>query len=251
MWSALTITAREGLEAALIIGIILAYLGITGNKQGFKYVWMGVGLAIAVSLMAGFAIYAIAGEFEGKSEEIFEGIALLTAAVLLTWMIFWMRKYSVHIRSQLQSQVSSVLNKKSSWGLILLAFAAVAREGIETVIFLFADTRNTGSPFIAFLGGVIGLTLAIGLGYAFYKGSSRINIKAFFWLTGLLLIFLADNMLSQGLHDLHEAGFGPSFLGLTVSVIFLMVTLGLYFGPILKRGVSWFSTSHRVHVDIK
>ncbi len=251
MWSALTITAREGLEAALIIGIILSYLNLTGYRQGFKFVWTGTGLAIALSLIAGMAIFAIAGEFEGNSEKIFEGIAMLIAAGVLTWMIFWMRKQSVHIKGHLQNQVSSVLNKKSSWGLILLAFAAVAREGIETVLFLFADTRDTNSPSMAFIGGVIGLALAIGLGYALYKGSSKINIKVFFWVTGLLLIFLAANMLFKGLHELHEVGFGPSILGLIISVLFLIVTLGLYFGPIIRRGFPWFSASSTVNVNLK
>jgi len=251
MWSALTITAREGLEAALIIGIILAYLGMTGNRQGFKSIWIGTGLAVVFSLTAGLAIYVIAGEFKGRSEQIFEGIAMLTAAGVLTWMIFWMRKQSVHISSHLQNQVSAVLNKKSSWGLILLAFAAVAREGIETVLFLFADTRDTESPAMAVMGGVIGLTLAAGLGYAFYRGSSKINIRAFFWVTGLLLILFAGNMLSQGLHELQEAGFGPSMLGLVVSMLFLIVTLSLYLSPILKRWVSRFSPPGTVEVGLE
>lgn len=238
MLSSLTITAREGLEAALIIGIILAYLNMTGNRQGFKSIWIGTGLAVVFSLFAGLTIYAIAGEFTGRSEEIFEGVAMLTAAGVLTWMIFWMRKQAIHIKSHLQNQVSSVLNKKSSWGLILLAFAAVGREGIETVLFLFADTRDTESPSMAVLGGVMGLLLAIGLGYALYKGSSRLNIKAFFWVTGFLLIFFAAGMLSQGLHELHEAGYGPSMLGSIAYVVFMIVAMGFYFGPAIKNGFS-------------
>ena len=235
MLSALTITLREGLEAALILGIILSYLNMTGNRQGSRSIWVGTGLAAVFSLLAGFAIYAIAGEFKGRSEAIFEGVAMLFAAGVLTWMIFWMRKQAVTIKSSLQNQVSKALDKKSSWGLILLAFTAVGREGIETALFLFADTRNTASPVMSLLGGIAGLAVAIGLGYAIYKGASRLNIKAFFRVTGFLLIFFASGMLGQGLHELHEAGFGPSALGLVSQIIFLAGAMTFYFSQTLKN----------------
>ncbi len=105
MLSALLITLREGLEAALIIGIVLAYLATTGNHKRFRDVWVGTALAVAVSLIAGIAVYLSAGRFEGRAEEIFEGSAMLVAAAILTWMIFWMRKQAVNIKDQLQSQI--------------------------------------------------------------------------------------------------------------------------------------------------
>ena len=138
MLGSLLITLREGLEAALIIGIILAYLAKTANRQGFKPVWLGTSLAVLVSLIAGAIIYLVAGEFSGRAEEIFEGSAMLLAVGVLTWMVFWMRKQAVNIKGELQAQIQSALTRGSSFGLATIAFIAVVREGIETVLFLFA-----------------------------------------------------------------------------------------------------------------
>ncbi|MFC1983423.1 iron uptake transporter permease EfeU [Chloroflexota bacterium] len=209
MVSALLITLREGLEAALIIGIVLAYLATTGNRKRFKDVWMGTALAIAVSLIAGIVIYFSAGRFEGRAEEIFEGSAMLVAAVILTWMIFWMRKQAVNIKDHLQSQIQSALGRRSALGLIGLAFFVVVREGIETVLFLFAATRTAESQVLSLLGGIIGLTVAIAIGYGIYKGTARLNLKTFFNVTNLLLILFAAGLLAHGLHEFQEAKLIP------------------------------------------
>lgn len=210
MASALLITLREGLEAALIIGIVLAYLATTGNRKRFKDVWWGTALAVAVSLIAGIAVYFSAGRLEGRAEEIFEGSAMLVAAVILTWMIFWMRKQAVNIKDQLQSQIQSALGSGSALGLIGLAFFVVVREGIETVLFLFAATRTTESPFLSLLGGIIGLAIAITIGYGIYKGTSRLNLKTFFNVTSLLLILFAAGLLAHGIHEFQEAKLIPT-----------------------------------------
>lgn len=170
MLSALLITLRERLEVALIIDIVLAYLATTGNLKRFKDVWQGTALAITVSLIAGIVVYFSAVRFEGRAEEIFERSAMLVAAVILTWMIFWMRKQAVNIKDQLQSQIHSALGSGSALGLIGLAFVAVVREGIETVLFLFAATRTTESLFLSLLGSIIGLTIAIAVAMAYIKG---------------------------------------------------------------------------------
>ena len=125
MLSALLITFREGLEAALIIGIILAYLASTDNRDRFKPVWIGTILAVIVSLVAGAVIYFSAGKLEGRSQEIFEGIATLTAAGVLTWMIFWMRKQAINIKKHLHAQIQSALGSGSTLGLLGLAFVAL------------------------------------------------------------------------------------------------------------------------------
>ena len=209
MLSALLITLREGLEAALIIGIILAYLARTGNRQGFKPVWFGTILAVVTSLIAGAAIYFSAGRLEGRAAEIFEGLAMLTAAGVLTWMIFWMRRQVINIKGQLHAQIQSVLGSGSSLGLVGLAFVAVAREGIETVLFLFAATRVAESPILSSAGGIVGLAIAIAIGYSIYKGTSRLNLRLFFNVTGLLLILFAAGLLAHGIHEFHEAGIMP------------------------------------------
>jgi high-affinity iron transporter len=209
MFSSLLITLREGLEAALIIGIILAYLSRTNNRHGFRPVWIGTSLAVLISLITGATIFLLAGEFSGQAEEIFEGFAMFIAAGVLTWMIFWMRKQAIDIKAHLHAQVQSVLANGSSLGLIILAFVVVVREGIETVLFLFAATRTAESPVLFTIGGFLGLAIAIGIGYSIYKGSSRLNLRAFFNLTSLVLIVFAAGLLAHGIHEFHEAGIIP------------------------------------------
>jgi len=196
MLSSLLITLREGLEAALIIGIILAYLSRTANRQGFKQVWLGTALAVLVSLAAGVAIYFTAGELEGRSEQIFEGIAAVSAAGVLTWMIFWMRRQSVNIKAHLHADIQSALKSGASLGLVLLAFVAVVREGVETVLFLFAATQTAESSVAFTVGGLVGLALAVAIGYTIYRGTSRLNLRSFFNVTGLLLILFAAGLLA-------------------------------------------------------
>ncbi len=209
MLSSFLITLREGLEAALIIGIILAYLARTDNRQGFKPVWLGISLAVLVSLIAGATVYILAGEFSGRAEEIFEGIAMFVAAGVLTWMIFWMRKQAIDIKAHLQAQIQSVLTSGSSLGLVILAFVVVVREGIETVLFLFAATRVAESPLLFTVGGFLGLAIAIVIGYSLYKGASWLNLRTFFNVTSLVLIFFAAGLLTYGIHEFIEAGIIP------------------------------------------
>ena len=209
MLGSLLITLREGLEATLIIGIILAYLARTDNRQGFKPVWFGVSLAVLVSLMAGAVIFFLAGEFSGQAEEMFEGLAMFLAAGVLTWMIFWMRKQAINIKAHLHSQIRSALTSGSALGLVILAFVVVVREGIETVLFLFAATRVAESSVLFTVGGFLGMTIAIGIGYSIYKGTSRLNLRTFFNITSIVLIVFAAGLLAHGIHEWHEAGIIP------------------------------------------
>ena len=209
MLSSLLITLREGLEAALIIGIILAYLARTTNRQGFRPVWTGTALAVLVSLIAGVAIYLLAGEFTGQAAAIFEGLAMFLAAGVLTWMIFWMRKQAVSIKAHLHTQIQSVLTSGSLLGLVVLAFVVVVRKGVETVLFLFAATRVAESPVLFTAGGFLGLVVAIGIGYSIYKGSSRLNLNTFFNVTSVALIVFAAGLLAYGIHEFHKAGIIP------------------------------------------
>ena len=210
MLASFLITLREGLEAALIIGIILAYLARTDNRQGFKPVWLGTSLAVLVSLIAGAVVYLVAGEFTGRAEEIFEGLAMFVATGVLTWMIFWMRKQAVNIKTHLHAQIQSALTSGSSLGLVMLTFVVVVREGIETVLFLFAATRVAESPVLFATGGFLGLAIAIGIGYSIYKGASKLNLRVFFNVTSLVLIVFAAGLLAHGIHEFHEAGIIPT-----------------------------------------
>lgn len=209
MIGSLLITMREGLEAALIIGIILAYLARSNNRRGFGQVWLGAGLAVLVSLVVGALIYVLAGDLSGRAEQVFEGIAMFVAVAVLTWMVFWMKARGKDIKGRLQSQVQSALGAGSSFALAGLAFIVVVREGIETALFLFAATRVAESGLAVFSGGLIGLVAAGLIGYVVYRGSGRLNLKAFFNVTGLVLIVFASGLLAHGIHEFNEAGLIP------------------------------------------
>jgi high-affinity iron transporter len=170
---------------------------------------LGTGLAVLVSLIAGIVIYFSAGELEGRAEAIFEGIAMLVAAGVLTWMILWMRRQAINIKGHLEAQIKSALQSGSELGLLTLAFIAVVREGIETVLFLFGATRVAESLPLSIAGGLIGLAAAILIGYTIYKGTSRLNLRTFFNVTSLLLILFAAGLLSHGIHEFHEAEVVP------------------------------------------
>ena len=252
MFSSLLITLREGLEAALIIGIILAYLAKTNNGQGSRYVWLGTSLAIATSLIVGAVIYFTAGNLEGRAEAIFEGAALFVAAGVLTWMILWMRKQAVNIKGNLHAQIQSALKSGSLVGLFALAFIAVVREGIETVLFLFAATRVTESFALSMLGAALGLALAVGIGYGIYRGASRLNLSTFFNVTSLLLILFAAGLLAHGIHEFHEAGLIPPIIDHVWDINhiipeqstfgrFLTVLFGYNGNPSLVEVIAYFS----------
>ncbi len=134
---------------------------------------------------------------------------MFVAAGVLTWMIFWMRKQAINIKVHLHAQIQSVLTSGSSLGLVVIAFVVVVREGIETVLFLFAATRVAESALLFTVGGFLGLAIAIGIGYSIYKGTSRLNLRAFFNVTSVVLIVFAAGLLAHGIHEFNEAGIIP------------------------------------------
>lgn len=208
MVAPLLITLREGLEAALIIGIVLAYLARTGNGHRSAPVWVGTAAAILVSVIAGVAIFLTVGELEGAAEQIFEGTAMLLAVAVLTYMVIWMKRQSSSIRGGLQDKVQAALRSGSGLALAAMAFLVVVREGIETALFFFASSRSSNAVE-SLLGGIAGLALATALGYAVYRGSHRLNLGTFFNATGVLLIVFAAGLLAHGIHEFEEAGVVP------------------------------------------
>jgi high-affinity iron transporter len=198
------ITLREGFEATLIVGLILAYLAKTGQREQATAVWWGVAAAAATSVAIGATLYLSAGELEGTSEQVYEGATMIFAAALVTWMAFWMRKQAATIGSHLREQVSQSLRTGGAIGLATVAFVAVAREGLETALFLFASTEKSG-PVVAVAGGVLGLFAAVGLGVAFYRGALKLDLSKFFTATSVLVIAFAAYLLYGGLHEFAEA----------------------------------------------
>ncbi len=211
MIAPLLVTLREGLEAALIIGVVLAYLARTGNARHAAQVWAGTGLALLVGLLLGVGIFATVGELEGAAEQSFEGSAMLLAVAVLTYMVVWMRRQSASINAGLHQKVRSALQTGSRLALALMAFFVVVREAVETCLFFFASTRSS-SPIESLAGGTLGLALAAALGYSIYRGSHRLNLRIFFDVTGVLLVFFAAGMLAHGIHEYQEAGLLPAFV---------------------------------------
>jgi high-affinity iron transporter len=202
---------REGLEMSLIVGILLAYLARTGHRREFPAVWAGVAFAALGSLVAGGVIFATAGEFTGRGEQLFEATAFLAAVAVLTYMIFWMRREAVTIRASLQAKMSEALQAGSRAALAALAWMSVGREGIETALFFFATVRAS-SPLAAAIGGLLGLGAAVLLGWLLYRGTYRLDLRMFFNVTSALLLFVGAGMLTRGIGELHEAGLMPALV---------------------------------------
>lgn len=206
MLASLIIALRETLEAALIIGIIIGYLNKTGQSKHRRIVWLATILAIIASLIGAFLFKVLAGGFEGRAEEIFEGTTMLIGAILLTTMILWMMNQK-KMSQQLEERVAKQVVKPQAIGLFLLAFVSILREGIETVIFL--GSASLVSPDNNLIGAALGIVIAIIFGYAVFTGLMKANIKMFFNITSVLLILFAAGLVAHGIHEFEEAGVIP------------------------------------------
>ncbi len=211
MIAALLITLREGMEAALIVGIVLGVLRTLGQADRSRPVWAGVLAAVSVSIVAGLGLNALGIAFEGRGEEIFEGIAMLLAAGVLTWMIFWMQRQGRQVQTELESDVRRAVGEESAWALFSLAFVAVVREGVETVLFLTAASFSAGGVD-TLVGGALGLLIALILGWLVFAAGKRLDVRAFFRLTSILLILFAAGLAAHGVHELQEAGLLPTLV---------------------------------------
>ena len=245
------VTTREGLEASLIVGIVLAYLAKTDNRQHFRTIWAGTAAAVLVSALTGAALFFTVGALEGRAEQIFEGVAMLSAVAVLTWMIFWMRKQAMGIKRDLETRVQGAIAAGSAVGLASVVFFAVVREGWETALFLFAISESS-TPLSTSVGAVIGLVVSISLGVVLYMGSRRLNLRQFFTVTGVLLIVFAAGLLAHGIHEFQEAGLLPMTVehvwdtnGIisedSNSGLFLKALFGYNGNPSLLEVVAWLS----------
>lgn len=199
------IMLREGLEASLVVGIVLAYLKQVGSLRHAKYVWAGVGAAVVVSLAVLGVLGAAGAEFEGATEEIFEGSTMLLAAAVLTWMVFWMMRQSRLLKGELQRGVDRALEHGAGWGLLLLAFFAVVREGVEAALLLQAAAfAATGQSTL--LGAIVGLGIAMATGVLIYAFGVSIDLRLFFRVTSVILLLFAAGLVSHAAHEFAEAG---------------------------------------------
>jgi high-affinity iron transporter len=197
---------REGLEAALIVGIIAAYLVRIGRRDALGGVWLGVGLAVALSVGAGILVVATVGRLPLVVQETLEGLAALIAVAVLTWMLFWMRRQGRALKGQLEHGVDTALGQGSTLALVGLAFVAVAREGLESMLFLLAIGSASSGAALTLVGALAGLVVAVGIGWAIFALGVRVNLKAFFTATGVVLIFVAAGLCAFAVDEFAEAG---------------------------------------------
>jgi len=208
MLSSFFIAFREGLEAFLIVGIIISYLFKIGEKRYIKHVIFGVIFAIVLSIGLAYIFELLFGGLEGKVEEIFEGSVMLLAVVVLTYMIFWMNNQARRIKSDIKILVEKAINKGRIFSLFFLGFIVVFREGAETVLFFRAISYQIGSRELI-IGGAIGIISSIVLALIFFVSTIKINLSLFFRITGILIMLIAAGLLSTSMHEFQEAGVLP------------------------------------------
>ena len=212
--SGLVTGLREGVEAALVVSIILAYLVRTGHAAQAGRVWLGVAGAIVASAAFGITLFVTVGEFRAPYEQLFEAGTMLLAASVVTWMLFWMRRQAANVAGELRAAVDRAVSDGGVWALAALAFVAVIREGVETSLFLVgqASAASTGAgagaggPLSILAGALIGLAIAAALGVGFYQGSRRIDLARFFRWTGVALVLIAGGLIASAVHELVEIG---------------------------------------------
>src|ERR1700712_4560147 len=217
MFANYLIGLREGLEAALVVSILVAYLVKTGHARKLPPLWGGVAAAVGVSLLFGALLTFTSRHLSFEAQEAFGGTLSVVAVGFVTWMIFWMRRAGRHLSKDLRGRLDAAL-AMGTGALVLTAFIAVGREGLETSLFIWSAVQATGRNTSPVLGATLGLATAVVLGYLFYKGALRINLSKFFTWTGAALIVVAAGVLAYGIHDLQEAGVLPGLNTLAFDV---------------------------------
>jgi len=209
MLATLVIFLREGVEASMIIAILLAYLNRIGRRDHFRDVFIGVGAALLLATAGGAVAYETIRSYDGsRVQTIFETITFLVAATVLTYMTFWMRKHARSLSKELRARADAALDGRARWGLGLLAFQAVGREGLETVVFTLAIIFSTSAAG-ALTGAVIGLVGALCIAFVIYRLGHRLNLSRFFRVIGVLLIFFAAGLLADAVENLQQLGWLP------------------------------------------
>ncbi|WP_326649575.1 MULTISPECIES: iron uptake transporter permease EfeU [unclassified Streptomyces] len=256
---------REGLEASLVVCILIAYLVKTERRDALRPIWTGIGVAVAISLGFGFALEFGSQELTFEAKEMLGGSLSIVAVGLVTWMVFWMRRTARHLKSDLHGKLDAALQMGTA-ALVATAFLAVGREGLETALFVWASVRASSDGSSGPLTGVLlGIATAMVLGWLFYRGALRINLAKFFTWTGGMLVIVAAGVLAYGVHDLQEARFlggladkafdisatippdswygtllkgvfnfqpDPTVIQVTVWALYLIPTLGLFLAPV-------------------
>ncbi|WP_053754379.1 iron uptake transporter permease EfeU [Streptomyces sp. MMG1533] len=233
MFSNYLIGLREGLEASLVVCILIAYLVKTDRRDALKPIWIGIGVAVALALGFGCALEFGSQELTFEAQEALGGSLSILAVGLVTWMVFWMRRTARHLKSELHGKLDAAL-QMGTGALVATAFLAVGREGLETALFVWASVHaaSDGTPR-PLVGVGLGIATAVFLGWLFYRGAVRINLAKFFTWTGGMLVVVAAGVLAYGFHDLQEADWLP---GLTDKAFDITGTIppDSWYGTLLK-----------------
>ncbi|WP_062387338.1 iron uptake transporter permease EfeU [Demequina iriomotensis] len=223
---------REGLEAALVVSILVAYLVRTDRRPLLRQVWFGVGIAAGVSIGLGALLTLGPQGLSFEAQEAIGGALSIVAVGLITWMIFWMGRNARHLKGQLEGALENAI-AVGKGAVVAMALLAVGREGLETALFLWAGITSAGSTWAPIAGASLGIATAVGLGFLMYRGAVRVNLRTFFQWTGVFLVLVAGGVLAYGVHDLQEAGILPGLHTLAFDVSDA-VPAGSVHGTLLK-----------------
>ncbi|MGN8246605.1 iron uptake transporter permease EfeU [Cellulomonas soli] len=229
---------REGLEAALVVSILVAYLVRIGRRDLLPALWTGVAVAVTVSLAFGALLTWGPSRLTFEAQEAIGGTLSILAVGLITWMIFWMGKMARHLKADLHHKLDDAVAAGRA-AVVTMALLAVGREGLETALFLWAGAQATGRTTAPLLGAALGLLTAVGAGWLMYRGAIRIDLRRFFAWTGVFLIIVAAGVLAYGVHDLQEAGLLPG-LGALAFDVSATIPPSSWYGVLLK-GIFNFS----------
>ena len=218
---------REGLEAGLVVGILVAYLTKIGRRDVLPRLWVGIGAAVLISLAVGAALTFGPYGMSFTSQEVLGGGLSIVAVGLVTWMIFWMARHARHLKGELQSQLDKAV-EGSAWGLVIVGVLSVGREGVETALFVWASVNSSGNALLGTLGALGGLVVSVVVSYLIYRGLVRINLARFFLWTGGFLVVVAAGVFAYGVHDLQEAGVLPGISHLAYSLAGVIPTSSWY-----------------------
>jgi high-affinity iron transporter len=241
---------REGLEAALIVGIVAAFLGQQGRRDALRQVWLGTGGAVLICFGVGVALEVLSADLPHRGQERLETVVGVIAVAMVTYMVFWMRRHSRDLKGDLESATASALATGSAQALVMMAFLAVLREGFETAVFLLAAFRASSDQVPSGAGAALGIVVAVVLGYGIYRGGVRINLARFFQVTGIVLVVIAAGLVMTAVHTANEGGwlnfgqqqlFDLSWLVRPGTVLSVLVTgvLGIQPYPVRVEAVAW------------
>ena len=213
---------REGLEAALIVGIVAAFLAQQGRSDALRNVWIGVGAAIVLCLAIGIGLDALSRELPQKQQEQLETVIGLIAVGFVTFMILWMRKHARNLKGELEGHAADALAEGSAWALVFMAFLAVLREGFETAVFLLATFQNSTNKMAGGMGALLGVLTAAVMGWLIFRGGLKINMNRFFRVTGVVLVIIAAGLVMGALRTGHEGGWVTFGQGQPVDLTWLV-----------------------------